>query len=92
MNAPATRSTDAQVDALSAAMRRAARPASSVSLQNYRFSMDDARVMGVLRARDHPQKTLTSATTFGLAHEEWGPVAITTWVAGITYAPRRPSP
>ncbi len=55
MNAPATRLTDAQVDALSAAMRGAARPASSVSLQNYRFSMDDSRVMGVLRARDHPQ-------------------------------------
>jgi hypothetical protein len=71
MNAPATRLTDAQVDALSAAMRGAARPASNVSLHNYRFSMDNSRVMGVLRARDHPRKRLTTAATFGLAHEDW---------------------
>lgn len=52
-------------------MERGVAGASKLSFANHKCSHDPSRVIGVMRAHDFPRVGLTTAVSFGLAHETW---------------------
>jgi hypothetical protein len=69
MSEATSRLSDEQVDGLADALERIAKPASKVTNVHFALSKDPTRKMGVMRAQDYPENGLTTACTFGLAHE-----------------------
>ena len=65
------RLTDKQVDELADALEQFAQPAQSVTYQNYQMAHDPSRKLGIQSAHGFPKAGLTTAVSFGLAHEVW---------------------
>lgn len=66
-----SRLSDTQVDALADALEQFAKPAAEVTYANVPLFADSSRTLGIMRAHDFPWAGLTTACSFGLAHEDW---------------------
>lgn len=66
-----TRLTNAQVDELADLIESYARSAKSIKFTSYQMAHDPSRKLGIMRAEDLPREGLTTAVSFGVAHEVW---------------------
>ncbi|HET7538464.1 MAG TPA: suppressor of fused domain protein [Polyangiaceae bacterium] len=67
-NAPLT---DAQVDQLADILDEQVKAAKSVRRISYRLAHDSSRKLGIITGYGLPREGLTTAASFGLAHEDW---------------------
>ena len=66
------RLTNQQVNELADVLERFAKSAKSITFANYQMAHDPSRKLGVQRASGLPREGLTTAASYGLAHEDWG--------------------
>jgi len=65
------RLTDAQVDQLADILDAEVKAAKSIRRISYRLAHDSSRKLGIITGYGLPREGLTTAASFGFAHEDW---------------------